>query len=50
MSSLNISTEMLFNNPQLLTQYLEEILVEVQTPYLDRKHVPSNFELNSKKF
>ena len=47
MSELGITPERLFHDPQLLTQYLEEITVEIQSPYEDRNELFKNQETTS---
>jgi len=47
MSELGITPDRLFHDPQLLTQYLEEIAIEIQTPYEERNELFKNQEITS---
>jgi len=47
MSELGITTERLFNDPQLLMQYLDDIAVEIQIPYEERNELFKGQEITT---
>ena len=48
MFGLDITTEKLFNDPQLLTLCLEELSSEIEHPYVERKNIPVDVEIQCK--
>jgi len=47
MSELGITTERLFNDPQFLIQYLDDLTMEIQIPYEERNELFKNQEITS---
>jgi len=47
MSELGITAERLFNDPQFLIQYLDDLTMEIQIPYEERNELFKNQEITS---
>lgn len=48
MFGLDITAERLFSDPQMLTLCLEELSSEIEHPYVERKEIPTDVEMQCK--